>query len=273
MRGVLFTVVMLSLASLSCAEFVLESVHVTVRDIQPDGSAKVEESIKLLVKGDLSQALYDSGLKTSNDLSRWSANIGLSDIKQHVNPGVVVISDFGLQPQPRTGCNPFLETCHGELKMVYSVAPVYNNSVPIAGTGLFQVDDYKPRTERYSLNPEALSFTPTEGGSTLLGPDVWFSIELPQGSDIIEVNPSTTATENAPSGTVLSWSDMVLVRLSVVFDVEESIDKEVEKFFSDSFRSFQATLNSQHGIAFLAVLGILVGSYVYITIAKKKKEE
>jgi hypothetical protein len=273
MRGLLFFVIMLSLAIAAFADFTLESVHVTITNIQPDGSAQVAESVKFLVRGNLSKSLYDSSLKTSGGLSLWSSTIGLSDVKQHVNPAVVVITNFGLQPQPRTGCNPFLDTCHGELKMAYSVKPVYNNTVPIDGTGLFTLDDYKPRTIRYTLNPNALSFTPSEGGNTLLGPEVWLTLELPQGSRLVEVNPSATSVQDAPEGKMFSWNDMVLARFSVVFEVEESIDKEVGAFFTNAFQNFQATLNSQHGIAFLVILAILVGSYVYITIAKKKKEE
>ncbi len=273
MRGLLFSVIMLSLVAAVSADFTLESVHVTITNVQPDGSAQIAESVKFLVKGSLSQQLYNSALESSSGLSRWSSTIGLSDVKQHVNPAVVVIENFGLQPQPMTGCNPFLDTCHGELRMAYSVKPVYNNSIPMDGTGLFALDDYKPRTIRYSLNPEALSFTSTEGGNTLLGPDVWLALELPQGSKIIEVNPSATSAQDTAEGKLFSWNDMVLARFSVVFEVEESIDKEVGTFFTDAFQNFQATLNSQHGMAFLIILAILIGSYIYVTIAKKKKEE
>jgi phosphatidylserine decarboxylase len=103
--------------------------------------------------------------------------------------------------------------------------------------------------------------------------EVWLTLELPQGSRIMEVNPSATSAQDTAEGRMFSWNDMVLARFSVVFEVEESIDKEVGAFFTSAFQNFQATLNSQHGIAFLVILAILVGSYVYITIAKKKKEE
>ena len=271
MRKLLAFLLLLSLAS---AEFILESIEVTVSDIQPDGSATVKENIKFLVKGNYSRALYDSGMKTTDDLSFWTSNTGISDIRQHVNPAVVLIDNFRLQPQPRSGCNPFLDTCHGGLLISYIVQPVYgNDSVPINGTGLFFMDDYKPRTTRYTLNPAGLSFTPTEGGNMLIGPNVKFSVKIPQGGKVIEIDPEPSEASDGSQGKVLQWTDMVLVRFSLIFDVESSLGKEASDFFSDAILRFQNTASSSHGISFLVMLGILVGSYVYINIAKRKKEE
>jgi len=263
----------LLLLSLAGAEFILESIDVSVNDIQPDGSAAVRENIKFLVKGNYSKALYDSGLKTTDDLSFWTSNTGISEIRQHVNPAVVLIGNFRLQPQPRSGCNPFLDTCHGGLVISYTVRPVYGNSGLTNGTGLFFLDDYKPRTTRYTLNPAALSFTPTEGGNLLIASNVKFSVKMPQGSSVMEIDPEPSESFDSPQGKTLSWTDMVLVRFSLVFDVESSLGKEASDFFSDTILRFQDTASSSYGISFLIMLGILLGSYVYINVAKKKREE
>lgn len=270
MRKVLILLLLISLAS---ATFEIESVKVTISDIGTDGSAKVQESIKFLVKGNDSKLYYDSGFKTTDDLSFWSNKTGLKHVRQHVNPAVVSITNFRLQPQPRSGCNPFLDLCHGELIFDYTINPVYNKSKMVNGTGLFYVDKYKPRTIRYTLNPEALSFTKTEGGNIILEPDVSLTIKLPQAAKDVKINPSPTSSSSSGGIKKLLWNDVVLVRFSLVFEVEESIDKEVTKFFSDGFGNFQQTISSQHGTAFLAILGILVGSYIYINIAKKGREE
>jgi len=273
MRSALLLAALLAITGIAAADFVLESAHVTISGISQDGSAHVREDIKFLVRGNFSNALYDSGFKTSDDLSVWADNTGLKDIKQHVNPAVVAISEFGLQPQPRTGCNPFLNTCHGEIIIDYNVLPLYDGSGMINGTGLFFVDNYKPRTTKYSINPAALSFSSTDGGNILLDPDVQLVVQLPQGGRLVDASPSATADVDAPQGRTLTWTDMVMVKYSLVFEVEESIDKEVGNFFSGALKNFQATVNSQHGMAFLVILAILVGSYIYINIAKKRKEE
>jgi hypothetical protein len=270
MRKVLILLLMISLAN---ASFEIESVTVTISDIESDGSAKVQESIKFLIKGHFSKVQYDSGFQTKDDLSFWSNATKLKDVTQHVNPAIVRIENFRLQPQPRSGCNPFLDMCHGELLFDYSIKPTYNNSQLINGTGLFFVDNYKPRTTRHKLNPAALAFTKTEGGNLILDPDVSLVVELPADSKEIAVNPSATTSSTNNGKKRLSWSDMVLVQFSLVFEVEESIDKEVTKFFSEVLGNFQTTIRSQHGMSFLALIAILVGSYIYINVSKKKREE
>ena len=260
-------VALLLVSSVSCAEFILQAVDVRITNIQADGSATVRESIKFLIKGEFSKAVYDSGIQTTDDLSVWLNNTRLSEVKQHVNPSIVAINNFRLQPQPRSGCNPFTDTCHGELKFDYSISPVKNESEIISGTGLFIVDQYKPRTTRYIMNHNALAFKKTEAGNFILDPEVMLTIEIPQNSGDIMVTPEP----NKITGNAYTWSDMVLVRLSVVFEAEESIEKEVSRFFSDFLRSIQKMLASQHGLSFLAIIAILVGSYIYINISKKKE--
>jgi len=273
MRKLFVSLILLSIISVASAEFTLESVNVKVSNIGSDGSAKVQESIKFLVKGNQSKLLYDSGFKTTDDLSFWTNITKIKDVRQHVNPSVVSISNFRLQPQPRSGCNPFVDFCHGELLIDYTVKPEYNGSVIVNGTGLFLVDEYKPRTTRFTLNPEALSFTNTDAGNLILEPEIYLTLELPQGSKVIEVNPSPVTDSVTDSVEELVWNDMVLVRFSLIYDVEESIDLEVSRFFSDALSDFQDTVRSQHGMAFIAIMAILVGSYIYINVSKKKREE
>lgn len=259
---------LLLVCSIASAEFILESVDVKINNIQSDGSATVTESIKFLIKGDFSKAVYDGGIQTTDDLSVWSNNTQLAEVKQHVNPSVVSISNLRLQPQPRSGCNPFTDICHGGIIMDYQISPVKNNSVIVSGTGLFFVDEYKPRTIRYVLNHNALAFKKTEAGNFILDPEVKFTLELPASSNGIRVTPAP----NSITDKKYTWNDVVLVRLSVIFEVEESIEKEVSRFFSDVLGSIQTTIASQHGMSLLVIVGILVGSYIYINISKKKKE-
>lgn len=270
-------VALLLLASMANADFLLQQVDVTLGDIQADGSAHVHESIKFLMFGNYSESVYDSGM-TSNDLSFWSANIGLKDMKFHINPATVDIRDFRLRPQPRNSCNPIQGVCHGELILDYQAYPSYADNAstePIPGTGIFTVDKYKPRTRRYTLNPSALSFTTTPEGNIILDPAVHLTVDLPSGSVLQDVNPQP-ADFNTPLPAhvdSLSWSDTVLVKFSLVFSVEDSIDKEVADFLSGITVNFTRTLSSPYGPPLIALVVILMGSYLYITMAKRKGEE
>lgn len=267
-------VLLLLLASLIHAQFVIERVDVTISDVQSDGSAKVHESIKLIMFGDHSNSVYDSGI-AYNKLSVWSNNTGLEDVKIHVNSLLVDIQDFRLRPQPRTKCNPIQGLCHGELILDYLAYPSLENGTSKAGTGLFTVEKYKPRTHRYTLNPEALSFTKTAEENIVLDDEVYLTVKMPPESVLLDLNPQPGTEELSLPAHVdtLSWNDIVLVKFSLVFDVEDSIDKEVTDFFSGIAKGISDTLGSPHGLPLAVLVVLLVGSYLYIMMAKRRGEE
>jgi hypothetical protein len=184
--------VLLMLASIVSADFLIERVDVTISDIQGDGSAKVHESIKFIMLGDYSTSIYDSGM-SNNELAFWSTNTGLKDVKFHVNTGNVDVRDLRLRPQPRSKCNPIQGICHGELILDYWAFPAYNgnssDTAPVPGTGLFTVDRYKPRTHRYTINPSSLSFTTTPEGNVILDKNVYLTVKPPVGSVLLDLNP------------------------------------------------------------------------------------
>lgn len=273
MRTALF---LLLLVTLMNAEFLIEDVEVTISDIQGDGSARVRESIKFVIYGDYYNSVYDSGIN-QNSLTYWSTRTELKDTKMHVNTAYVDVRDFRLRPQPRTNCNPIQGICHGELILDYWAYPSFNDTLdePIPNTGLFTIDQYKPRTKRYTINPASLSFTTTSEGSILLDETTNLIIELPSDSLLLDVNPhpSEESLDLPIHVSELSWSDIVLVKFSLIFDVEEGIDKEISDFFTGITSSISTTLNSPEGFALILIIAVLIGSYFYIVMAKRRGEE
>ncbi|MFN7991564.1 MAG: hypothetical protein U0R44_05385 [Candidatus Micrarchaeia archaeon] len=268
--------ILLLAITLANAEFLIDRVDVAISDIKSDGSARVHESIKFVMFGNYSNSVYDSGI-TNNELSFWSNNTGLKDAKIHVNPVKVDIRDFRLRPQPRTKCNPIQGICHGELILDYLAYPSYNNTTSSIqpDTGLFRISRYKPRTMRYTINPSALSFTTTPEGNIILDENVFLTIKLPAESVTLDANPQPTGTDVVLPSHVdsLSWSGIVLVKFSLIFDVEESIDKEVSDFFSNIILSVTNALGGPHGIALVVLIAVLIGSYLYIMMSKRRGEE
>ena len=262
---------------MASADFLIERVDVTISDIQPDGSARVHESIKFVMYGNYSNSLYDSGIG-NNELSFWSTNVGLKDIKFHTNPARVDILDLRLRPQPRTKCNPIEGICHGELILDYIAAPARKDNastVPLAGTGLFTLDKYKPRTQRYNANPDALAFTTTSEGNIIMDKNTYLTLNLPAESVLLDVNPrpSDLSTPLPAHVANLSWTDSVLVKLTVSFEVEEDIDKEVSDFFSGIAHGVSEALSGPQGLALVALVVVVIGAYLYISMAKRRGEE
>ncbi|MFH0884759.1 MAG: hypothetical protein V1861_03545 [Candidatus Micrarchaeota archaeon] len=270
-------VLLLVLAALIHADFLIERVDVAISDVKADGSAKVHESIKFIMYGDYSSSLYDSGI-SNNELSFWSTNTALKDVKFHVNPAIVDIRDLRLRPQPRTKCNPIQGICHGELILDYQAFPTYKDNQTLdmeSGTGLFTIEKYKPRTRRYTINPAALSFTTTPEGNIILDDNVYLTINLPDGATVSDINPQPTDSNIQLPSSIdsMTWTDIVLVKFSLVFDVEDSIDKEVSDFFGSIFLGVSRLLGSPQGPAVVALVIVLIGSFLYITMAKRRGEE
>jgi hypothetical protein len=277
MRLPLILLVLAMLVHSQSSNFLIDEVTVHISDISDDGSAKVKENIKFVMYGEYSNSLYDSGI-AKNSLTIWANNTELKDVKIHVNTAHVDVRDFRLRPQPRTQCNPIQEICHGELILDYMAYPSYNDtmqSTPVIGTGLFRIEQYKPRTKRYTLNPNSLSFTTTSDGNVVLDENVYLTIELPSDSMLLDVNPYPSDEDldlpvHVPK---LSWTDIVLVKFSLVFDVEQGIDQEISGFFTGITRSISSTLSSPEGFAIIVLMVVLIGSYFYIVMAKRRGEE
>jgi hypothetical protein len=264
-------------AGMASAEFMLENVDVLIHDIQPDGSAKVSESIKLIILGNQAQEEYDRGF-SMNDLAFWSTVTGLPDVKQHVNPSKVAMTDMRVRPQPRGKCNPIQGICHGELLIEYDTRPVYSlqngTSVMVPKTGLFTTEKYKPRTTKYSITPDSLSFTTTPQGNILLVENVHLRIKPPAEAVFLDLNPKPEDMDRTLPVKLseVEWSDTILVKFSVVFEVEDALEKEVSEFFYGMFGSVQGTLTGQYGSALIAIIIIVVGGYIYISTEKRKVE-
>ncbi len=276
---ILFLLLAFSLSisqSVVADKFLIEKVDVKISNINPDGSVRVHESIKFAMFGDYSISLYDSVVSKS-ELSLWSNVTGLSDVKFHVNPSKVAIREFRLRPQPRTRCNPIQGICHGELILDYLALPSFtnNSSSPISGTGIFSTYEIKPRTMRYVLNPNSLSFTSTSDGNLILSDNVFLTIAFPDSAELVDLNPAPVDSNIEVPSKIdeLTWNDMALVRFSLVFDVEDSIDREIVNFFSRFFENVLRFSTGANGPASIVLILILFGSYLYIQNSKRRGDD
>lgn len=278
MRLILLSLLLLSLLH---AEFVLRDVQVEITNIQKDGSAHVQETVRFLVIGDYEKALYESGFD-KNDLSFWSTAMNISEIRLHLNPSQVHIpsAEFAIRPQPLRKCNPSLNLCQGELVLEYNAYPIHNQTslLPLADTGIFTVDSSKPRTFRYALNPDAFAFATTERGDLRLDENIHLMFRIPAGALFQkeeDINPKPDdfqETAFPASIPELRWNNLVLVKFTVIFEVEESLDQEVVAFFSDLFRAVEIQLRGEQGIAWILIGVLLLGSYLYLQKYVRRKE-
>jgi len=279
---------LLLIVALVFSEFRLEKAEVVVNNINKDGSAKVTEYIKIIVTGQYEQEKYKAGIN-NNDLANWAELTGLTDVRMHLSSANADIKGFTLRPQTLKKCDPFQDLCHGEIIMSYEVYPYYNKTTkePIKGTGLFTVDSYKPRTTRYALNTDTLKFsgpqqmpkiesllTTASENVIVIDKYVYFTILFPPNTVILDLSQEPediTVTTPTAAITQLSWTNAILGQFTLIFEVEDSLDTEVVDFFTKIPKKVQEIMLGDQGIATIAIVLILLISYVYLKSMEKKK--
>ncbi len=256
--------------------FDIKSVDVA---ITPDknGDAYVLERITFLVQGEESQSIYLKGL-SDNTLSFWSSNTKLSDIRVHLNSEKVNIVNFRIIPQPLKNCNQALNTCLGEIFLDYTAKPYYNSlSEPIENTGLFYTDKYKPRTIRYSINPDALLFDSSEVEHIIrINSYTSLTIKTPELSKVLEANPTPTNLQNPvfPNyENTYIWKNTLLVKFSFIYELEQGIDEEIVEFFSGLYSGFGFLTLSSEAFSIIIVAIILILFYIILNSLDKEKKQ
>lgn len=262
---------LLFICSFAFAEFQLQNLDVSIK-LGEDGSAAVEEKVNLIVFGQYSMQLYESGFN-KNTLSDWQALTNVSEIKTHVSAKNADIKNMLIRPQPLQKSKSGLDVWYGQIIIDYTALPYYDKDGKIANnTGLVLMEKYKPRTIRYTLNQNALNLPRTDTGDITLPSQTTLSITPPPSAMITYVNPITEEMHNATfparSGT-LAWSGLTLVQFSLAYEVEQTLDKEVVEFFSEVQQNIRTSLLSPEGIAALLIAAILVLSYFYLRLSRR----
>lgn len=272
-----FAVLLLFLLFVSIAhpEFTIKSVDVTI-NMDEDGSANVQEVVKFYVGGQEAQANYVSGL-SNNELSFWSSTTELPDLRAHLNSEVVNVQNFRIIPQPMKNCNPVTNICLGEISMNYDALPYYNinSGEIIENTGLFSADNYKPRTTKFLVNPDALFFETAEVEHIIrLNSYTTLTINLPEGSKVLEVSPVPDDLEDISFPNDLNsytWKNTLLVKFSFIYETEQGLDEEVLNFFSDLYGNLDSLVFGPEGLSIIVILLILFAFYVALTSINRKK--
>lgn len=269
MKKILIT--LLFLISFSFCEFQLHEAKISIT-LAEDGSAVVEEKITLLVFGNYSAHVYESGFN-ENTLSKWQELTNISEIKTHISEGNSNIKNKIVKPQPLKRSLSNTALSYGQIILSYTAEPYYDsNGKKINNTGLVTMEQYKPRLTRYYVNKEAFNFQRTEGEDVKLGEKITLSITPPKKAMITQLNPLSSEFENVtfptPSKTV-NWKGIPLIQFIFIYEIEQSLDKEVTLFFSDFQEAIRTNLVSPEGTAALFIAIILIISYFYLRLSKK----
>lgn len=258
---------LLLMLMLACtyATFTITALDVII-DTNADGSAEVTEIMYLLITTNYHISIYKNGL-SQNDLASWNALTGLSDMRYHVDNRYVDVRNVVVRPQPVSKCNPLADLCHGELRISYHVDAYRDKEGNAANsTGMFTVEEYKPRTARYELNSAVLEFEESELGDVILGKNQRLTIVLPEGATQVEVSPLPEDLEETGAGgeKEFSWENTVLAHFRLSFEMEDNLDTEVLEFFMDARTTITDLVSGPQGPAVIILALVVIGAYIHL---------
>ncbi|MCX8197781.1 MAG: hypothetical protein N3F07_01100 [Candidatus Micrarchaeota archaeon] len=264
---------LLAFSSLFFAEFSMRSLSVMI-SINKDGSAHVEEHLAISISGKISKELYESTRVSYSDLATWKERTQLSEMRHHVTRANTEIVNLRVLPQPIERCNSLLDICYATVIIDYNI-PLGKN-----GTGLVRVENYKPRTSRYSLAPEALSFEQTRTGDLILPQGTKISISIPQNAEKIFIsNPPQELLESPENfrydeqenlrfyvgeKRTFEWQGDTLSKFQFSYEIEAPLESEVIEFFSSWQRRVASFMFSPQGPAAAIIFLAAAASIFYI---------
>ncbi|MBS3069834.1 hypothetical protein J4441_05710 [Candidatus Micrarchaeota archaeon] len=267
------------LSGTAFASFEFRSLSVQI-SINPDASAHVEEHISIFITGNQSRQIYEDS-RLFNDLSTWRERLQLEEIRHHISRAAADITHFRTRPDPVERCNPQLETCFASLTFDYDIPATAAN---FPGGGLIIAQNYKPRTWRYALNPQALSFETSKNGDIIISKQITLSISIPQDSKKIFFSRTpdglnaagdftrdgSNALYYAGTARSFSWSGQTLSQFEFSFEREESLENEVLQFFKSAQERISYLFFSPEGPALLIMLAAVSLSIFYINHIRKR---
>ncbi|MCX8174602.1 MAG: hypothetical protein N3E51_00140 [Candidatus Micrarchaeota archaeon] len=231
------------LCNLSQAEFSMRSLSVFI-NINRDGGVNAEERLVMLINGTSSRSLYEATRSAYSDLATWKERTGLSEMRHHVSRATADIVSLRILPQAIERCNSFMGTCFATVVIDYSVPASQN------GSGLVRVERYKPRTARYSINQNALSFEQTKSGDLVLPKGTNISIAIPQAAEKIYFSTLPTNLLDEPESSfrydqdtnlrfyvgskrIFTWQGDTLPKFEFTYEIEAPLESEVLDFFRE----------------------------------------
>lgn len=271
---------LLLLAGVPHADFSMKSLSVFV-NINLDGSANIDEQLEVAINGTSSRELYDATRAAYSDLTTWKNRTGLPEMRHHVTRAKADVTELRIIPQAVERCNSFLGTCYATVVIDYKIPAEQN------GSGLIKVDRYKPRTLRYSLKQDALSFEQTATGDLILPTGTVISINVPANAEKIFFStvPTNLAGEpeedfkyDSTSNTryyigkkrIFKWSGNALSKFQFTYEVELPLETEVVDFFIGSQNTVSALIFGPQGLAALFILVTAAASFYYINNINNK---
>ena len=251
-------------------EFELRHSEISIT-LYPDGTAHAVESMRIFMNNTQSIKLYEDTMQ-SNDLATWVGRTGISDLRTHITSTSVEVGNLQVRSKSPDNCNSLLGVCFATLVLEYDIRPLYADK-----PGILKLDNYKPRTTRYTFISDVLLLPRSSSGDILLSPNAVLRIILPSDASDIKFSQLPDNLQNETSRFIYDpsqgynggerqfvWTDQTLSKFSLNFQVEAPLESEILSYFSHLQTWVFQSAFSIEGIAFILVVLVLLVSILWI---------
>jgi len=269
----------LLLSNTAFPDFSMKSLTVSI-NVNQDGSANVEERLDMAINGAISRELYDATRSAYSDLTTWKNRTELGEMRHHITRAKAEITSLRITPQAVERCNSFIGICYATVVIDYMVPAEQN------GSGLVYVDRYKPRTAKYSLMADALSFEQTKTGDIVLpsGTTIAISIPAPAEKIYFSAPPSNIAADDSSftydqsanlryytgKERTFRWQSDSLSKFQFTYEIESPLESEVLSFFSETQNSVMRLFLGPEGAAVFIIVATSILSIYYLNRIGRK---
>ena len=216
-------------------------------------SARVVESLDLYVSNSSVNQYQQSRNAVGQDLSTWQKILYTTTLTEHILNQRSGVQDFQFLPSALTTAN---NGGTAVLTMEYTVSNITSMKI------------IAPRTLEYSFNNSVFNFEHTGSGQQL-PPNTRLNIIVPSGASIINAYPipdypSLNLISNYNNDTLFSWySQEQLSSFSFVYVTKETLQKEVESYFSGVYSKYSLLI-----YVLIVLCAVLLAIYIYIKLSQ-----
>ena len=263
---------LLLLSTCTFADFSLRSLSVFI-NVNRDGSVNTEEQISIAMDSASSRELYEATRAVYSDLATWKNRTQLPEMRHHISRASADITNLRVLPQPVERCNTMLGTCYATVTLDYTVPAGQN------GSGLIRTDRYKPRTVKYYLVQDALSFEQTRNGDLVLPAGTNITISIPQAAEKIyfsappqnllgepenfRYDQSENVRYYVGSKRMFNWGGDTLSKFQFTYEIESTLESEVLDFFNEAQSKVIGVFLGPEGIVAFIIIAAAAASLYY----------
>jgi hypothetical protein len=135
-------------------------------------------------------------------------------------------------------------------------------------TGMFFINNVKPRSVQMRLNEKALSFVRSSSGYIVLDDRTTLNFIFPEGTQLMDANPPQTEESFENGKYAISWNGMILPNFTLKVENSETVADEINGYFDMKMKGIQAYISTDQGRIMVGMVIFIIGFIFFLSTKK-----